>query len=154
MLAGDLFERLNLILEAVHLLLDIALLELVTFLEEFVDLLNVILLGSLQDLKGRVLLAGLSGCTLTAGFRLLLHVIDLFVNLNLRLGLEGVEEFLLLGVLFQFVNVAVETSARPEAGTKTQQRHLVHVHEVKGSLHCPHLIIYIIIIIIIEAREG
>ena len=81
----------------------------------------------------------------------IVHVVDLFVNLNLCLGLQWVKEFLLLGVLFEFLDVAVETPAHPETDTQTHNRHLIHIHKVKGTLDCPHFFIIIQSLEIIES---
>jgi hypothetical protein len=138
-LAGDLLERLDLILESVHLPIDVTLLKLVLLLEELVYLLHVVFLCGLQDLQCGVLL----GLRVQRVLPLLIvHVIDLLVDLDLCLGLQGVEEFLLLSVLLELVNVPVESAADPEAHAETQDGDLVHVHEVEGALDSSHLIYY------------
>ena len=138
-LAGNLLERLDLILESVHLPVDVTLLELILLLKELVDLLHVVFLGRLQDLQCGVLLYLRVRHVLPL---LIVHVIDLLVDLDLCLGLEGVEEFLLLSVLLELVDVPVESAADPEAHAETQDGHLVHVHEVEGALDSSHLIYY------------
>ena len=73
---------------------------------------------------------------------LIVHVIDLLVNLDLCLGLQGVKEFLLLSVLLELINVTIESAADPQAQAETQEGHLVHIHEVEGALNSSHLIYY------------
>ena len=78
---------------------------------------------------------------LSSGFSgrfIVIHVVDLFVDLDLSLRLQRVEKLLLLGVLFQFVNVAGETAAHIEAEAKANDTGLVDHDEVQSFVETSH----------------
>jgi len=43
-----------------------------------------------------------------------------------------------LSVLFEFLDISVETTTRPKAETQSKDGNLVHIYKVEGTLYSPH----------------
>ena len=133
-----LLETVNLSLESVHLLVDFTLFEPILLLKKLVYLFYIILLCWLQYLEGGVLL-GLFGFPGGLSWRVVVvHVVNLLVHLDLGLGLQGIKQFLLLGVLFQFFDVPIETATHVKAESQTNDTGPVDHDEVQSLIETSH----------------
>lgn len=79
-----------------------------------------------------------------SGRVIVVHVVDLLVDLDLSFSLQRVEQLLLLSVLFQLFNVASETAAHIKAEAKTNNTCLVDHDKVQSLVETSHIFKYYI----------
>ena len=91
MLWRYLLETVNLPLESVHLLINLALLKPILLLKKLVYLFYIILLCWLQYLEGGILLGLFSFPGGLSWWVVVVHVVNLFVNFDLGFGLQWVK---------------------------------------------------------------
>lgn len=135
-LALHLLKTVDFPLQFLHLLLNLTLVRFVFLLKELVDLSYVVLLGCLQNLQSIVFFLFI--LRLIRAIFPIAHIIDLLINLNLSLRLEGVKKLLFLSVLFQLLNVPSKAAAHVVAEPETDDADFVDQDAIDNAIENSH----------------